>query len=195
MKKIITACIALYLLTTSVHAQDDEIRPPAIGVSFFFNDFTTAQRIRSTSLSQVFRDQKWAKTSEMNPGIGIHYFKGLKKHIDLDAALEGCFTRYPFPNKTFSSDRFLLEASATANFKMTTEAYWVQPYFIAGIGAHVYSQYWGAFIPLGLGIKVNFFDDAHLFMTGQYRVPVTAETANYHFNYSLGIAGAIGKKK
>ena len=38
MKKILSAIIALYLIVPSAKAQDDEIRPKAIGVSFFVND-------------------------------------------------------------------------------------------------------------------------------------------------------------
>jgi OmpA-OmpF porin, OOP family len=195
MKKILAACIALYLLSPMVNAQDDEIRRSALGVSFFLNDFETPQRIRSTSLAQVFRDKKWSDLNQMSPGIGINYFKGLKKHVDFAATLAGSFVRYPFPNKSFGSDRFLLAADATLNLKMVSEKYWVQPYIIAGIGGHMYSKYWGAYLPLGLGLKVNFFDEAHLFITSQYRVPVTAETSNYHFNNAIGLAGAIGKKK
>ena len=195
MKKILAVCIALYFLTPMAHAQDDEIRRPAIGISFFFNDFATAEKIRSTSLSRVFRDKQWAKFSEMSPGLAIHYFKGLKKHLDFAGSLGGSFVKYPFPGKTFSNDRFLLAADATLNFKMVSEKYWVQPYLIAGISGHMYGSYYGATIPLGLGLKVNFFDEAHLFITSQYRVPVTTETANYHFQQAIGIAGVIGKKK
>ena len=38
MKKILSAIIALYLIVPSARAQDDEIRPKAIGVSFFVNE-------------------------------------------------------------------------------------------------------------------------------------------------------------
>ncbi|HEX5652837.1 MAG TPA: OmpA family protein [Chitinophagaceae bacterium] len=195
MKKLLAACFALYLFIPASRAQDDEIRRPAIGISFFLNDFKTPERIRNTSLAQVLRDKQWADFSEMSPGLAIHYFKGLKKHIDLAATLAGAFVRYPFPNRTFNNDHLLLSGDISANFKMVSEAYWVQPYLIAGIGGHVYNNYWGAFIPLGLGLKVNFFDDAHLFITSQYRVPITNETSNYHMFHSFGIAGAVGKKK
>lgn len=195
MKKLLIATLALLLFVPLVKAQDEEIRRSAIGVSFLLNDFETASRIRSTSLTQVFRDKKWAEFSEMSPGLGIHYFKGLRKHIDFAGTFAGSFVRYPFPDRIFSNDRLLLAVDAAVNLKMLTEKYWVQPYVIAGVGGHKYGSYWGAFLPLGLGLKVNFFDDAHLFITTQYRVPITTETANYHFFNNIGIAGAIGKKK
>ncbi len=131
----------------------------------------------------------------MTPGIAITYFKGLKKHVDFAGTLGGNFLKYPFPNKSFFNDNFLLTADAQLNFKMTTEKYWVQPYITAGVGAHAYQGYFGAYIPMGLGLKLNLFDEAHIFITSQYRVPVTTETANYHLFHSIGIAGVLGKKK
>lgn len=195
MKKIITALFALYLLVPATYGQDDDIRPKGLGISFFLNDFVSANRIRTTSLTQVLSNKQFAKLRDMSPGLAITYFKGITRHIDFAGTLGGSFVQYPMPNKVFSDDKLLTEATAIMNLKLTTEKYWVQPYISAGVGAHKYSVYYGAFMPLGIGFKINFFDEAHLFMNGQYRVPVTTETANYHFQYSLGIAGVLGKKK
>jgi outer membrane protein OmpA-like peptidoglycan-associated protein len=197
MKKFLAVLLALAAFIPSGFAQNDEIRPAALGISFFLNDFATADRIRSSSLAQVWNTRKWAKPKEMSPGIAISYFKGLTKRIDFAGTLAGSFVRYPLPKRTpFSSDKLLLEADASANLKLVSERYWVQPYLSAGVGGHMYAgNYFGAFIPLGLGFKINFFDEAALFASGQYRVPVTTETANYHFFYQVGIAGRIGKKK
>ncbi len=195
MKKILFALFALYSLLPASYGQDDEIRPAALGVSFFMNDFLTPSRIRSTSLSSVISNKQFAKFNEMTPGLAVTYFKGIRKHIDFAATLGGSFVRYPMPNKTFTNDNFLLETNASMHLKMVSEKYWVQPYLSLGIGAHKYRSYYGAFLPLGLGLKVNFFDDAHLFINSNYRVPVTTETANYHLQHSIGLAGRIGKKK
>ena len=197
MKKILAVLLALYLITPGSFAQDDEIRPAAIGVSFILNDFSTADRIRTGSLSKVLANKQWAKFKEMAPGIAITYFKGLRKHIDFAGTLAGSFVSYPLLNRPASSgDKFLLEADASVNLKMVSEKYWVQPYLIAGLGAQMYDgTYFGAFIPTGVGMKLNLFDDAHLFVNSQYRIPVTKETVNYHFFNQIGIAGRIGVKK
>jgi outer membrane protein OmpA-like peptidoglycan-associated protein len=197
MKKILAVLLALSAFMPSGFGQDEEIRPAAIGISFFLNDFTTADRIRTTSLSSVLSNKKWAKVKDMSPGIALTYFKGLTKRIDFAGTLAGSFVKYPFPNHaTFFNDRFLLAADASANLKLVTEKYWVQPFITVGVGGHMYGgKYFGAFIPAGLGFKINFFDDVHLFVTSQYRVPVTTGTANYHFFNQLGIAGRIGEKK
>ena len=132
MKKILAVLLALYLITPGSFAQDDEIRPAAIGVSFILNDFSTADRIRTGSLSKVLANKQWAKFKEMAPGIAITYFKGLRKHIDFAGTLAGSFVSYPLLNRPASSgDKFLLEADASVNLKMVSEKYWVQPYLIA----------------------------------------------------------------
>jgi outer membrane protein OmpA-like peptidoglycan-associated protein len=197
MKKILAALCALYLFVPAVFSQDDEIRPAAIGVSFILNDYTTADRIRSGSLSRVLANKQWAKFKEMSPGIAISYFKGLRKHIDFAGTLAASFVNYPLLNRpNTSGDKFLLEADASLNLKMVSEKFWVQPYLIVGVGAQMYQgTYFGAFIPTGAGIKVNLLDDAHIFVTSQYRIPVTKETVNYHFLNQVGIAGRIGAKK
>lgn len=195
MKKILSALFALYLLVPAMYGQDDDIRPAAIGISFFLNDFETPNKIRTTSLSSVIRDKSFATFKEMAPGLAITYFRGLRKYVDFSGSIGGSFVRYPMPGKSFTSDNFLLEGNASVIFKMVSEKYWVQPYLTAGVGAHKYRSYYGAFMPLGLGLKVNFFDEAHLFVTSTYRVPVTTETANYHLQHSIGVAGRIGKKK
>ncbi|MBC7875269.1 MAG: OmpA family protein [Ferruginibacter sp.] len=196
MKKIISAIIALYLLVPVSYGQkEDHRRQMAVGISFFLNDFVTPDRIRTTSLSQVISDKKFAKKSEMTPGLAITYFKGLSNHVDFAGSIGGSFVNYPMPGKSFAGDNLLLEGTAVVNLKMTTEQYWVQPYITVGVGGHKYKSYYGTFMPLGLGLKFNFFDEAHLFITSTYRVPVTIETSNYHLQHSIGIAGAIGKKK
>lgn len=195
MKKILAVVLALYLFIPASFGQEEEIRPAAIGLSFFLNDYLTAKRIRTTSFSSVQSNKQWAKTKEMDPGVAISYFKGLRKHIDLAATLAGSFVDGAVPSKPDLGEKFLLEGDLTFNFKMFSEKYWVQPYVLAGIGGSmVGGNYFGAYIPTGLGLKVNLFDDAHFYTTFQYRVPVTTETSDYHFFYSFGFAGRIGKK-
>jgi outer membrane protein OmpA-like peptidoglycan-associated protein len=196
MKKLLASVVALSSLFTTAYSQTKPIRQSAIGISFTLTDFLTAQRIRSGSLNEVMIEKSYAKLKDMAPGIAISYFKGLRPKIDFAATLHGTFVDYPFPDKPpFGNNNFLLEADASAQFKLTTEDYWVIPYVSAGLGAHMYKVYWGAFVPIGLGIRVNLFDEAGLNFHSQYRVPATHETANYHFFHSLGIYGIIGPKK
>ncbi|HYC39073.1 MAG TPA: OmpA family protein [Chitinophagaceae bacterium] len=195
MKKTILTLSVLCLLFTASHGQNDDVRPKALGISFFLNDFVTPSRIRSTSLTSVLANKKWARFREMLPGLSINYYNGITRHIDFAASLGGSFVSYPMPSKVFADDHFLLEGNASLYLKLTTERYWVQPFVTAGVGGHKYLSYWGAFLPVGLGFKINFFDEADVTLMSTYRVPVTTETANYHFQHSIGISGILGKKK
>lgn len=196
MKKFLVSLLFLYSTSMVSFGQEDEIRPASIGVSFTLTDFLTAERIRTTSIASVINKSQWAKLKEMNPGIAVHYYKGLTRHIDFAGTLAGAFLSYPFPNRpAFESDELLLAIDASAQFKLTTERYWLQPYFTAGVGAHKYRVYYGAFIPLGVGLNIDFFNEAKINIQSRYQVPVTNETANYHFFHSIGVSARIGKKK
>jgi outer membrane protein OmpA-like peptidoglycan-associated protein len=196
MKKLMAAVVAFYCSLATVYSQNKPIRQSAIGISFTLTDFVTAANIRNGSLSQVLINKKLAKFRDMSPGIGISYFKGLRPKIDFAATLNGTFLDYPFRNRAaFGNNNFLLEADASAQFKLVTEDFWVIPYASAGIGAHMYKVYYGAFIPIGIGFRINLFDEAGLNINSQYRIPVNYETSNYHFFHSVGIYGIIGQKK
>ena len=70
----------------------------------------------------------------------------------------------------------------------------VTPYINVGLGASSYNGYFAAIAPVGVGMQVNFSDQAYLLINSQYRLPVT-QNANYHFYHSIGIAANIGEKK
>jgi outer membrane protein OmpA-like peptidoglycan-associated protein len=197
MKRLLLSLMVCSIMLADCFAQNsDYVRPTSIGVSFFFNDYITPGRIRSGNVSTVLREKQWAKFRDMSPGLALSYIKGLKNHIDFAGTVAGSFSRVPLtddPNRP--DENFLLEGDASINFKMLSDRYLFTPYLIAGVGASHYDGKFGAFVPLGGGLKVNFFDEAALFITSQYRVPVTQETNTYHFFNSIGFAGVIGKKR
>ncbi len=196
MKNVLASIIFLLLLAQGVSGQEGFERKKAIGVNFIMNDFITAQRIRNGSLARVIRDKQFAKFNDMSPGLALSYISGLQKNIDFAGTFAFSFVNYPFPNQPASSnDALLIESDASAQFKLFPDKYWVSPFVSGGLGASTYKNHFGAFIPVGAGIKVNFFDEASLVFSTQYRIPVTAENANYHFVYSFGVTGVISKRK
>jgi OmpA-OmpF porin, OOP family len=195
MKKLLfplfMVCAAL-----SVNAQQQYTKRPAIGVHFFLNDFKSPSDIRSSSVNSVLTNKSWAKPRDMSPGLAATYMKGLSNYIDVQARLAASFLDLPVAGRApFNSDYLLLEGDASVHLKMLPDKYYVTPYLSAGIGASNYKKgYYGAFMPLGVGLQINFFDDAFIMVNSQYRVPVTG-TNNYHLFNSIGVAGNIGKKK
>ena len=196
MKKTLSLVFSFFLLCHS-YSQDTEkqsyVRRPAFGISFLFNDYTTPERIRASSLSYVVANNQKAKFNEMESGIAISYFKGLNNSIDFVTTLSGSFADYPVGSEKSIDNKFLLEADVSINIKLLSEKYWLTPFASLGAGISKYGSYYGALIPVGLGLKLNLFDEAHFFYNSQYRIPVTTNTSNYHFMHSIGVAGVIGK--
>ncbi len=193
MKKIILSLLTFAFLINSF-AQEHTKRP-ALGISFLFYDFKTAAEIRNNGLANVIKDNNWKKTNRMNVGLAVSYMKGINDHVDFITTASGTFVNYPIPDKAGSATTsFLLDATAVANLKLTSDKYCISPYLSLGLGASKYGGYYGAFIPAGLGLQFNFFDESFLMINSQYRVPVT-ESVAYHLYHSVGFFGNIGKKK
>jgi OOP family OmpA-OmpF porin len=200
MKKILVTLLAI-ACGSAVFAQTTTQknaykRPGALGVSLFFNDYLTANRIRTTSFNQVINNKQVARLREMAPGIGIHYFKGLNNFVDFAGTVGGSMPRVIYKNGTREADSKLqLEADASAQFKLFSDRYFLTPYINAGVGASYYNKTFDAIIPLGFGAKLNLFDEAAIFSDITYRVPVTDRANNYHFVYRIGYAARLVRKK
>jgi OmpA-OmpF porin, OOP family len=199
MKKLIFLTLVV-LSYMSIQAQEklntQYVKRPALGVHFTLTDFKTADLIKTQGLNSVLVNKLQTKPRLMSPGLAVTYMKGVTNHIDVQARLAGSFLDLPIPNKpSFNSDNFFAEADASVNLKMLSDKYWVTPYISAGIGAAGYKGvYYSAFMPIGGGLQVNFYDEAFLLINSQYRIPVT-ENNNYHFFHSIGFAGNIGKPR
>lgn len=166
-------------------------KKPTLAINFLMNDFRTAQLIKSSSLSTVFREGSWSNFSQMAPGLSINYLQGLNEHVDFMATLGGSFVDYTYENnQREGSDKFLLEADANLNLKLLRDRYIVNPYFTAGVGVSKYSSYWGAYIPFGLGVQFKLSTETFLFTNFQYRTAITDKVSN-HFSYSIGFAAPL----
>ena len=199
MKKIF-ALILASVVCCHVFSQESSsgagsIKPATLGIQFIFNDFQTANTIRTTSLAATLRDKTRASLKNMSPGLAVNYMKGLAPNFDLSTSLEMSFLDYPIQGKTaFGSNNLLLEANAMINAKMLPDRYFFVPYLSGGLGISGYKGYYGTFLPVGAGIQVNIFNEAFFFINSQYRIKVS-ENTNYHFFASIGFAGTISGKK
>ncbi len=194
MKKILLFILALGSFVFSF-AQSDYQKRPSLGIHLLLDDFASAQDVRTMGLANLLKSKQWHKTGRMVAGMGFSYIQGLSDHVDFSTTLSGSFIDYPVPGKPLlGTNGFLLEGVATANLKMVSDKYWFDPFLTIGVGASKYLGYFGAFIPVGVGIQVKLFDEAFLLLNSQYRIPVT-ENAAYHFYHSIGVAAPFVKKK
>ncbi len=180
--------VALTQAQTKTHKQQ-----PSLGIHFVFNDFATATLIRESSLSSVLNNDRFGKMRDMKQGLAISFGKGISETFDFYATGAGSFLAYPMPDKpNVGSDNLLVELDASIRGKMLSDRYFVVPYLQVGAGFSKYQGYWGAFIPAGIGLQLNFFDEAFLQVNSQYRIAIT-ENTSYHFFHSIGLVGNIGK--
>ena len=194
MRKFNLFILSIGVVVTSF-SQTTFIKQKVFGVHFVLNDFGTATSIRTAGLANVIRSKQWQKTKGMVSGLAISYSEVVSEYLDFTSSLSGSFLDYPVPGKTTQSqDEFLIEGATVANLRLLPNHYWVNPYLTLGAGASKYKGYYAAFIPAGVGFKINIFNEADIVFDAQYRIPVT-ENAAYHFYYGFGLAGNIGKKK
>jgi OOP family OmpA-OmpF porin len=201
MKKIILSLLALCLVgaTFAQTATTPSYKKrPTLSVNFFLKDFKTPDRIGGSSLASVLNSKQWAKPSEMTPGISVGYFQGLSEHVDFMANLGGTFVDYPFLGRPkLNAEKFLVELDANLNLKLVSDNYAVVPFLSAGAGLSMHGgNYFGAYIPVGGGLQFKMGDEgSFLFTQMSYRIPVTTNTVNYNFNYSLGLGAPLTEKK
>ena len=193
MKRFMLSFLAIVSFTV-VFGQTDYKKPRSLGIHYIFNDFETAADLRTDGLSTVLKDDDWNKTGRMTPGLAVSYTQGLSSHLDFAAILSGTYTKYPVPNKALdASQKLLLEAVATANLKLLTDKYIVNPFLTLGVGASKYKGYYSAIMPIGVGIQGKLTEGTFLMVKSQYRVPIS-ENAAHHLYHSFGIVQSIQKK-
>ncbi len=178
-------------------AKDTQVKPGTLVIHFGFQDFTTPQRIKGSSMGSVTGNKQWAKMGEQSPALGISYVQGISNYFDVSANYFLASVDYPFRDDTrqYGTDYLLHELDASVQMKLLPDNHFFVPYLSAGIGA---SAYYGgrfdAFMPLGAGVQLKLGSGTFIFSNFQYRVPVT-ERASSHFLSSIGIGTAIGKAR
>ncbi|TAH12050.1 MAG: OmpA family protein [Sphingobacteriia bacterium] len=199
MKKFLFSLLVVGLASaTFAQGPTSYKKRPSLGVSFFLNDMFTADRISKTSLSDILSNNKWAKSSEMTPGLAIQYFEGLTENIDFMGSLGGTFTRYPFYSKSgvapSTTSKFLLEADANINVKLLTDQYLVVPYITLGLGASMYGgTYFAAQANTGLGLQIGLGEGTFINTQMLFR-PGISNLAVNHMAYTIGIASPLKDK-
>src|ERR1700761_9282639 len=184
MKRIV--CILLIFFPAfKLAAQIDTVKKrPTLVFHAFYNDFQTAQLIRTTSFGSVWSNHLWSRISDMQMGFGLGYMQGITKNLDFAANADGSPADYLFKNgTTYGSNRFLLDLNAGVNLKLLTDRHVIAPYLSAGAGFSLYQGKTGFYVPVGLGLQFNLFNQAFVFTSMQYRDALTAQV-NDHFQYS-----------
>ena len=81
-------------------------------------------------------------------------------------------------------------ADAGIHLKLLTEEYAVNPFVSTGVGVTVTQGFYGAIVPVGLGVRFRITDEAAIVLQSQYRSAIT-ETAGYHFVHGITVMSKL----
>jgi OOP family OmpA-OmpF porin len=184
MKRIFLILIELFSLSQITYSQTSpSIQRPALGVQVLLNAFSYHDSLHAPGR---FNDRR--------AGIALNYLKGFTPHTDLNITLAGSFLAFPGIGKEDGDRQLLLEADASIREKLFPGSPRFNPSIDIGLGLSRFENYYGSFIPAGIGLQVNLPGEAFLLLHTQYRIPLTS-TQEGHFYGSIGLAGIIGNKK
>jgi OmpA-OmpF porin, OOP family len=133
----------------------------------------------------------------MKPGIALHFQNNLSKRFDYSISLAGSFLEFPDGKGGSPGNgkkQLLLENDFSIRARLLRSPALFNPFIQAGIGWSQYNNQYGLYAPAGAGVQVNITPDIFLLVNTQYRTPLTS-LQQPHFFHSLGIAGAISRKK
>jgi OmpA-OmpF porin, OOP family len=184
MKRFITLTLFLLSFIPLLAQQKPFVKTPALGIHAAFFDFAGADSLKS-----------FGKHSK--PGLAIHFQNNISRKLEYTITTAGSFLEFFNKKNTSLSNgekKLLLETDLSLRLKLTPPENRVHPYVQGGVGVSVYNNYVGLFIPAGLGLQVNVTRDLFVLVNTQYRIPVT-NTQHRHFYHSIGLAGAITRKK
>jgi len=191
MRKFSLCFILLSMSSLLATAQEKPVKGPTLGVSFGFNDFETARRIRSSSLGAT----RWTAMNEMEPALMVSFLNGITPNLDY--SINGVLSSVDYPFRDGSArvgESVYTTLDASLHVKLLSDKYFFSPYLAAGIGASMFKGgRFDAFLPLGVGAQFKIAPRSFLYSNFKYNVPATSR-ANYYFSYTLGFAGFIGKE-
>lgn len=183
MKKVLFYLLYLSVSLQIAYGQDRHyIQQPAVGVHLLFNAFSYQDSVHAPG-----------KYNYVRAGIALSYWKGFTPHTDLAINLAGSFLAFPGINKREGDKQLLLEGDISIREKLLAGRRLFNPFLQAGLGFSRFTNYYGSYVPAGIGLQVTLPGEVFLLFQTQYRAPLTSNEAG-HFYGSVGIAGIIGRK-
>ena len=196
MKRILLFVFAMALFQAGFsQSKPSNKKSRQLGIQFTGHDFETPADLTSKGMSFVLADNKWSSFDRKRVGMAITYTDGLTEKFDFNARLGMSDVDYTLSNKPYASStgsRTYFELDANLFMKLLTDDHLVSPFLSLGVGGSVWKGYYAAYIPAGVGLQFNIFDETFLVVQSQYRIPVTANAAKNLF-FSIGVSAVLDK--
>ena len=190
MKQKLPLLLALGLVAFGANAQ--EKKPTAIGIHFNALDYKTPDLWKNSNSSR-----RIASLKDMDFGLSLSYWRGLTKKVDL--ALKGNLGFHDYSlidrNTLTTKNEIGVELEPTLNIRPVNDNALIAPFLTAGIGGGYYSGEFGAYVPAGAGVQVNFKSATYLMAQANYRFSLTKDMLKDHLMYSLGFVHSIREPK
>lgn len=197
MKQKLTLVLALTVLASGAFAQGkgDPKKGPLVGVHYNMADFNAPTGIKDPVTGRVYQ-----KIKDMSKGFSISYWRGLTTKLDLAVKVNAMFHDYNSLYNTDPNDKPVTtelgaEFEPTLNLRPFADNALIAPFLTAGAGVGYYSGRFGAYVPAGLGLQVNFNSVTYLFAQAHYRWTLTKDVIPDHLFYSFGVAQNIGRER
>ncbi len=194
MKHTLKLLLAIAFLCNNAFAQKSwapATKGKLFGVHFNLADFKAPLGIKDPLTGKVY-----STIREMNKGISVAYWQGLTSKIDLAVKANAMFRDYSLIYQGISGKQEIgLELEPTLNIRPFTDATRFAPFLTAGVGAGLYNDKFGAFVPAGVGVQFNMNSLTYLIVQAQYKFTLTEKILGDNLFYSFGFAQNIGKEK
>jgi len=196
MKQKIALVLTLVVFATGVFAQSkdnfaSEKKGRLFGIHFNAIDFKTPETFKNASTEREFSGLK-----DMDFGFSVSYWQGLTSKIDLALKFNAMLHDYAADRIESTTDTEAgLELEPTLNIRPIKDNNLLSPFLTVGVGGGYYTGEFGAYVPAGVGIQVNFNSVTYLMLQANYRFTLTKDDLKDHILYSLGIAQNFGAEK
>ena len=189
MKLKLALSFSFFILCSNVFSQQTKSTQASkkgqlIGLHFNLADFSGVSGIKNAGDLKGYSNAK-----DMSKGISVSYWKGLTSTIDLSAKINAMFHNYNLiANGLSTKTEVGLELEPTINIRPMGDNAKLAPFLTVGVGGGYYTGNFGAYLPAGVGLQVNWNNTCYLFLQAQYKFSLTKKVLGDNLFYSLGIA-------
>ena len=196
MKQKLILITALVVICSSAFSQkmrnsNNTTKGTLGGIHFNLADFNAPSGIKNPLTGKVYSPIK-----DMSKGISFSYWKGLTSKVDFSTKVNAMFHNYNLiANGLSDKTEIGLELEPTINIRPMNDNSKLAPFLTAGIGGGYYTGNFGAYVPAGVGLQLNWSSVTYLFLQAQYKFTLTKKVLGDNLFYSIGLAQNIGKEK